>query len=624
MRQTMYIDADDEISLVVERLEEIESPKVCIVAPKRALLLQSLVNLRLLMREAQRLGKEVSLVTQDEAGRALAEKVGFTSSASVDGEGGLGGEYNTRENEISYQEQENMQKDIPEGKVLSSKRSRLTEVGSEDFSSAATEEPSRVAVESSVTREAESFRNPAPRRVDMGPGGRAMQEVSRPVALTNNRKPAPRNRMNPDLDPHKAQVLERMFGATAPGAPLAPARTAHDFARTEKNHPEARVGGRAAKWVAWFLGGGTVALGLSLAAVFVPQADIVVQLDTKNEMVSLDAEAAQSPQAGQIPLKVLEAGDQFTVRAQSTGSSSASGGKSRGTVVIYNDYSPEPQSLVATTRLEAPDGKIFRLVKGVTVPGKSTANATPGAIEVEVIADRSGSGYDIEPAQFTIPGFKGGPKYAAFYAKSTKAMQGGSGEDSEIKAVSETDITNAYAEVEREAREKLLASLKNSLGEGEMLLEEAVSFEIGKPAADAKAGDLVESFAVTVFAKAAAGVFESKGIKEQLDKEVAAKSDSAKYALARLEDVQYATASFDLQNRTLKMRVHGKYTLVADFDKDKFLTESLGRSEEGIRTLLKEYPAVKGVNIEFQPSFIEKIPSRKGQVRLEVREGALK
>jgi hypothetical protein len=77
MQQTFYIESDEEIISVIGRLRKSGSEKNFFVFPKRALVLQSIINLRLFQREAQKLGKKVIIVTQDEAGRALAEKAGM-------------------------------------------------------------------------------------------------------------------------------------------------------------------------------------------------------------------------------------------------------------------------------------------------------------------------------------------------------------------------------------------------------------------------------------------------------------------------------------------------------------------------------------------------------------------
>ncbi len=73
------------------------------------------------------------------------------------------------------------------------------------------------------------------------------------------------------------------------------------------------------------------------------------------------------------------------------------------------------------TRFLALDGKIFRLTKGITVPGAKIVEGKiiPSSIEAAVIADQPGEAYNIGPvSRFSIPGLKGTPKYEAFYAES--------------------------------------------------------------------------------------------------------------------------------------------------------------------------------------------------------------
>ena len=101
--------------------------------------------------------------------------------------------------------------------------------------------------------------------------------------------------------------------------------------------------------------------------------------------------------------------------------------KSRGEITIYNAYSSQSQSLVANTRFESPDGKIFRIENKITVPGAKVENGKiiPAGIKMNVVADKVGAEYNIGPAKFTIPGFKGAPKYDGFYARSESQMAGG-------------------------------------------------------------------------------------------------------------------------------------------------------------------------------------------------------
>jgi len=98
--------------------------------------------------------------------------------------------------------------------------------------------------------------------------------------------------------------------------------------------------------------------------------------------------------------------------------------KTGGFIYIYNAYSAASQKLVAQTRFETKDGKIFRIQNPVIVPGAkmSGAKLVPSSIKAEVISDAAGEEYQIGPSYFTIPGFKGSSKYAGFYAESTESM----------------------------------------------------------------------------------------------------------------------------------------------------------------------------------------------------------
>lgn len=76
-RQTIYLDNDEEITSVVDKLKGAEKVSVDLVIPKESVLLQSVVNLKLLKKQAEGLGKEISIVTQDKVGRKLAAQIGI-------------------------------------------------------------------------------------------------------------------------------------------------------------------------------------------------------------------------------------------------------------------------------------------------------------------------------------------------------------------------------------------------------------------------------------------------------------------------------------------------------------------------------------------------------------------
>ena len=85
MHQTFYIDADEEISSVIDRLKKSMAVDNYFVAPKRAIFLQSIVNLKLLKREGDKMKKHVILVTQEEVVLAMAARSGIDFQKSMAG-----------------------------------------------------------------------------------------------------------------------------------------------------------------------------------------------------------------------------------------------------------------------------------------------------------------------------------------------------------------------------------------------------------------------------------------------------------------------------------------------------------------------------------------------------------
>ena len=88
MHQTFYIDIDEEITSIVDRLRKAKAREIVIVIPKRALLIQSIVNLKLLKKEADNLRKQIIIVTQDKLGKLLVEKAGIAVEQRLDDIGG--------------------------------------------------------------------------------------------------------------------------------------------------------------------------------------------------------------------------------------------------------------------------------------------------------------------------------------------------------------------------------------------------------------------------------------------------------------------------------------------------------------------------------------------------------
>lgn len=77
-RKVIYIEIDDEITAVYDQVKRLQMDDIYIVVPKRAVLLQSIVNLKILKRKLEELGKNIYIVTSDKTGTKLAHQAGLT------------------------------------------------------------------------------------------------------------------------------------------------------------------------------------------------------------------------------------------------------------------------------------------------------------------------------------------------------------------------------------------------------------------------------------------------------------------------------------------------------------------------------------------------------------------
>ncbi len=85
MPKLIYLEADDEITSIVDRLREIPTENApVLVLPSQARALQSSLNVRLLRHYSQNLGKRTAIVSSDPRTQAMAVEHGFPTFPTVD------------------------------------------------------------------------------------------------------------------------------------------------------------------------------------------------------------------------------------------------------------------------------------------------------------------------------------------------------------------------------------------------------------------------------------------------------------------------------------------------------------------------------------------------------------
>jgi len=81
-KETLYVDVDDEITAIIDKVGSAKGKVVALVLPKRCPVLQSVVNMKLLKRTAEKAGKSLVLVTAEAGLMPLAGATGLYVASS--------------------------------------------------------------------------------------------------------------------------------------------------------------------------------------------------------------------------------------------------------------------------------------------------------------------------------------------------------------------------------------------------------------------------------------------------------------------------------------------------------------------------------------------------------------
>lgn len=284
--------------------------------------------------------------------------------------------------------------------------------------------------------------------------------------------------------------------------------------------------------------------------------------------------------------------------------------KAAGTIIVYNT-STASQQLIATTRVQTPEGLIYRLDKAVTVP--AAKGTTPGSIEAAVTADVAGPTYNIAKSDFVIPGFKGTAKYDQFYARSKTSMTGGF--SGMVGQISDADL--------KTATDKLKATLMTAV-EGD------IASQVPEDSIFFKDGGLITSFAYSVVPSGdgkamvkgemtgEALVFKKQDINSMLATVLGEEHrfDNL-YSLVLTINGGQAPSSF-ISKPNMTINYAGTLTTGQSFDAEALKATLAGKSKKQLTEILKMYPEIVKADAVVRPIWKGTFPAKTKNIQVIV------
>jgi hypothetical protein len=306
----------------------------------------------------------------------------------------------------------------------------------------------------------------------------------------------------------------------------------------------------------------------------------------------------------------------------------------RGQVTLVNDYS-KAQTLVKTTRLLTPDGKLFRLEKTVTIP-------SAGRVTAMVYADKAGSDYAVGPTKFTIPGLwidlqkfiyaesKTGftaadgssgvtnppPTPAPTPAPSPTPAPTGTGEK---RIVSQQNIDEAHKilfdQVVDQAKKTLAAEVSDARFNGVAYFMNTLD----KPVS-VRAGQAANTFTAAIEVEVTAVFYSTEDMQALIRSRLLEKlPEGQEFLPFNEQSFVYTLESADPKAEQARLRViaDGEYQLTA---RSPSLDKSViaGKSQTDATNALKEVDGVEAVEIHLRPGWLGKVPSLKDHIEINL------
>ncbi|MBX4215595.1 hypothetical protein KW797_01455 [Candidatus Parcubacteria bacterium] len=387
---------------------------------------------------------------------------------------------------------------------------------------------------------------------------------------------------------------------------------AERFDKERENRPRRR-------YVLYALAGVAFVFFLFSLSIFFVGATVTVYPKEREITVARTVTASKS---GATPLhfETLELSDTASMKAAATGTKEVRK-KASGTIIVYNAYDGNAQRLIKNTRFETPDGKIFRIDAPIVVPGMTTVSgkSVPGSVEAIVYADEPGPEYNIGKTDFTLPGFKGSPRYDKFYARSKTVMQGG--QIGTTFAVSEKDEADATAALTARLKDSLEKKAKENVPADFVLYQDAMFFDYD----DIKVTGAEGAREVTI---------EEKGTLRAL---IMNRASVAKYlAQAEIRDfngLPVESPTLDRLNFVLKDKakldptelgavsfgLSGTTTIVWSYDEKALKSDLLGKPKKNFQSILGKYKAIDKAALTISPFWAQTLPDSEDDIQI-VRE----
>lgn len=559
-KDTIYVDVDDEITSIIDKVQQSDGKVVALVLPKRASVLQSIVNMKLLKRTAENARKHLVLITTEAGLLPLAGSVGLHVAATPTSKPAIPPAPKVPGDDDEYDDTE-----------------PVTVTAADDAADAAT--PAMVSA--GVAQAAADLPGHGSDAVDETI---SMDDEPVPVAAAGGKakKAKPNKKLRvPNFDSFRNKLL---LGA----------------------------GVLVLLIVGWIL-----------AFVVLPKATIIIHTDTStitsNLNLTLDANAKSLDQESLIVPAVTQTSQKsYSQQVSATGQKN-NGQPAKGSIKIVN-CSASSISIDGGTAFSSNGVNLISQDK-VTVPQSSYSFKPSGFVcnndgsaTVAVVAQSGGShSFDLNGRSYQ---YSGQPNNVSATGQGIT-----DGTDNIVKVVSQSDIDGAKAKITAQDTSGVKTDLQTGL-QGKGYLPVTSTFVAGDPqvSTSANVGDAADTVTVTeAIAYTMLGVKQAD-LETLVQANVTRQLDNKD--TQTILDSGVAKAAFTEQNAAnstgASVAMQAKSIVGPRIETAGLADQSAGKKSGQIKSAIGSIPGVTSVEVKYSPFWVSSAPKNSSKITVQI------
>lgn len=564
MAATLYLNLEDDIAKIVTKLKREKASEVVLVMPKGSFIFSDRINLKLLKKKIDLLGKSVSILTMDEHGQAYAAEAGFTLR------------------QLPRQRAGGAFADIRPARRIP--------------------KAAKISAESLATPVAAMAATAKPRRAVSA----ASAAAAGPTAVKKVRKvlrPKPRVNVVPKSPSLSSRGPDNVFSSPSQ-APVTKVRRSR----------------RATAWIVAIVGLALIVFSI-LVLFILPTADITVygksQTIARDVDVNFDTKVQQADATAlTMPATPFDETPQATVSMQTTGQKEI-GSKSEGQVAIYN-LTGQAISLKAATTILSIGSKNYLFTEDQNnIKPASGASDDKNATIAHVVAAGGGESYNAPAStRMEISNQVFGAQPQRLFAKTSTQIIGGNSRF--VSVVSDDDLKSAQSQL----KDKLLQTVKDKLKQQNLiLLDDASSLTVNDFVPDKTSGTESPTVTVSGSLRITGLAFNEEDLKNIIRQRISNSLATGRQLQGADQDkITYKVKNYDLNAGTMSLSLHYESQAKISLEANSLSTKILGKTRQQVSEILLSNDAIDRVEITLHPSWQQNTPLFKGKIHIKIQE----